>query len=473
MQKVEEDKTIPGEPQAQTTTLSIRTSEGGKGKRFLRIWLPLFVHFALALVVAVLVATKLNGYKALAYDWQSRFQPGNNYVLRVSDITTLLSAATTVINFFGGMWTGLIAWRCVFLLLQNDGLTVNRISSILGGTPSLRWPRGLEWAVVIILFFVFPQDYIEPLFSGSVNWNFAIQYGLPYQVGGGSPTASSSLWYWYLTQRVTRLMSTRQAEGLASISWTSTDVQTAVNGTGGIYGGISCRSVISDTVPVNSTIENAVVPCIQIHSITWPNETVPADIEYYTSTSNGNLSIIGDTPFFDYEHGGVTVIFDRERPVWDTYYNIYNQPAFSISAQYAPFPNATIYHGSMAVVVFLLRQEANGCNPVAGQSFGNTNPFGPTGYINEHFGINPFPGFANTQENCFVYGTVNFTAGVVRAPSSTFVSPRVVEYYPPGVDVANEESVVSAINQASNTIEPSIWTREALWLMPDVMTSSR
>jgi len=69
-----------------------------------------------------------------------------------------------------------------------------------------------------------------------------------------------------------------------------------------------------------------------------------------------------------------------------------------------------------------------------------------------------------------VYGTVYFTAGVVRAPSSTFVSSQVVEYYPT-VDFDDEEAVSSAIDNVANIIEPSIWTREALWLMPDVMTS--
>jgi hypothetical protein len=138
----------------------------------------------LSLLLAALIAKKLDGYKALAYSWQRHHQPGGLYVLRVSDITTLLSAATTAINFFGNMWMGIIAWRCIFILLQNDGLKIKNVSQILSGFPpwpwKWRWPRGLEWPVLIVLLLIFPQAYIEPLFSGSVNWNFAIQFGPSY-----------------------------------------------------------------------------------------------------------------------------------------------------------------------------------------------------------------------------------------------------------------------------------------------------
>ena len=446
-----------------------RKTEGGRIKRFRTIWLPLFAHFGLSLLLAAMVAKKLDGYNALAYNWQSHHQPDGHYTLRVSDITTLLSAATTVINYFGNIWMAIIAWRCILILLQNDGLKINHVSQILSGFPPWPWkwrrPHGLEWPVLIVLLLIFPQAYIEPLFSGSVNWNFAIQFGPSYQINSGSPTASSSLWYWYLTQVTDRLKATRQAEGLASISWTGNDAQTVVGGTEGIFGGISCRHVMSSIVAPNSTVENAAVPCIEIHNITWPSEKVPNDIYGYTGEYNSNLSIVGETPFA-YEHGGVAVLYSREQPLWDTP----STTTFNSTTAYASFPEATIYSGNMTVIVLLIRQEANGCNPVAGSSLGNDNPFGTTGYINEQFGDNVFSSWDNTQEDCFVYGTVYFTAGVVGAPSSTFISSQVVEYYPT-VDFDDEEAVSSAIDNVANIIEPSIWTREALWLMPDVMTS--
>lgn len=417
--------------------------------------------------MAVVVALKLNGYMALAYDWQSRHQPGNHYVLRVSDITTLLSAATTVIGFFGKMWIGIITWRYIFILLQNDGMKIHHISQMIGGLPPWKWPQRIEWPVFIILLCIFPQQYVDPLFSGSVNWNFANQFGPPFHMDSGSPTASSSLWYWYLQQASDRLRVSRQAEGLASISWTANDGQTAVDGTDGIFGGVSCRHVMSGVAAVNSTVQSAVIPCIEIHNITWPNEKVPDDIQGFAGGNNHELSIVGGIPFSDYEHSGAAVMFSRKEPQWNT--------ASTVSLDHdnamATFPEATRYSGNMTVIVLLLRQDANGCRPVAGSSLGNHNVFGNTGDINQQLGDNPFPSWANTQEDCFVYGTVYFTAGIVRPRSSTFVSSQVVEFYPNLDYDAEENTLSSSIQNITAIIEPSIWTREALWLMPDVMSS--
>ena len=61
---------------------------------------------------------------------------------------------------------------------------------------------------------------------------------------------------------------------------------------------------------------------------------------------------------------------------------------------------------------------------------------------------------------------MNFTAGVVRAPESNFVSPRVVEYNP----LAPRDGPPPTQEEVAAAIGPSVWTEVALSLMPTVMT---
>ncbi|KAK1766623.1 hypothetical protein QBC33DRAFT_588842 [Phialemonium atrogriseum] len=190
MSRQQTDKTQQtGEAQASPTP----ARHEPKTKHF-RIWAPLFGHFALCLAVTGLVALKVNGYKALAYQWQLRAQPGGGYVFRDSDVTTWLSASTTLIDIVGTMWSGILAWRCVFILLETrHGLRLDHLSQILGGYAPRKRLQGREWLVTLVLLLVIPQRLIRPLFSGSVDWNFAVDYAPSIQARSGYDSASSLL----------------------------------------------------------------------------------------------------------------------------------------------------------------------------------------------------------------------------------------------------------------------------------------
>ncbi|KAF8243600.1 hypothetical protein K440DRAFT_637189 [Wilcoxina mikolae CBS 423.85] len=55
------------------------------------------------------------------------------------------------------------------------------------------------------------------------------------------------------------------------------------------------------------------------------------------------------------------------------------------------------------------------------------------------------------HENCFLIGTVNLTAGVIRSRTATYITQRVVEA------------------ERKTDMEPDNWVKEALYLLPDVM----
>lgn len=395
---------------------------------------------------------------ALAYDWQPRSQPSNRYVFRVSDITTLLSVATRLIDFVAGMWTGILAWRCALILLENRGLSVKHLGQIVGGLKlgPLKRLRGLEWPIAVVLLFIFPQAFIEPLFSGSVNWNFAVDYAPSIQVPNVPVTVQSQNWFWYLTQGITRKQYVRQATGLAGIMWSATDSESSKGGTVTSPGGVTCRHVMPNRMPVNSTLLDATVPCIQIHNITWPTEHVPDDIRDYAWSKGDDLGVFGNNPF-DYIQSGVAALFSRSEPSWNTPSTV----KIHHNNITAAFPTATKWSGNMTVFLLLARQRNTNCSPVRADAFGNSS------YITNHLS-NVFPADSNSaDETCYTYGTVHFTAGVMKAPKSSFVSDQVVEYNPGAA--APEGAPRPTEDEIAAAIEPSIWTREALWLMPDVM----
>ncbi|KAL3439884.1 hypothetical protein BJX65DRAFT_315326 [Aspergillus insuetus] len=450
-----------------------RESERSARIRILSIWLPLFSHSLLCLLVALLVALQVDGYKALAYDWQRRRQQNGSYVFRVSDVTTLLSVATKIIELVGDMWIGITLWRCALFLLEKPGLNLRDLSRILSGLPPFRLPRRSEWMVFVVLVCLFPQAYIEPLFSGSVNWNFAVETGASVQVRNNGANVPGD-WYWYITQDESQKQFMRTASGQVSFMWADGNLAHTVTEEESpgeqaeqarnlnTLGGTMCRHITSNRAVVNSTLLDADIPCIQIHNITWPDGQFPESLEAYTDKDNDALSTNHDPPF-SYYRSGNTVLFDPENPEWDTYGILY--PSLDPSTYYADFPQATKFSGQMTVIVMVSRQDQNGCDPIGENSFGNASYIASA--VRNVFSLGN--GF---DENCMTHGIVSFTAGAIRAPRSTYVTSNVVEYDPLAHLKSSrggiEDEDVSTEDLAE-LIKPSIWTRDALFLMPDMM----
>ncbi|KAM0544212.1 hypothetical protein ACHAPJ_011901 [Fusarium lateritium] len=280
-----------------------------------------------------------------------------------------------------------------------------------------------------------PQPFISPVILGSVDWSPAIKEGKPITVASAEPTASG--WYWYLEQSPNRQVAIRTAGGMASRAWGAEDSQ---------HSGTS-RHVMPTTAPVNSTLLDAVLPSIQIHNITWATGDTPDDTAIYARQNASQLSLVNDSPF-NYIRTGVGLLFNPGE-TWNT------KEAVNIDHDKwkADFPQATKWTGSMTVFMTLSRQQAIDCQTIKPNAFGDSSYF-------DH--LRAFPGNNNeVNETCIAWGTVHFTAGTIKASRSKFVTPRVVEYNP-----SNDTTLGS---QVADAIEPSIWTREAMWLLPDTM----
>ncbi|KFY87313.1 hypothetical protein V498_07229 [Pseudogymnoascus sp. VKM F-4517 (FW-2822)] len=250
------------------------------------------------------------------------------------------------------------------------------------------------------------------------------------QVRGAEPRVDISNWYWYLSQETTRKGLLRVAGGNAAIGWADTG--------NFIQRRSLLRNVVNDdSLPVNSTITDAILPALMVHNITLDEHQVSSDV-YDIARSSEDISVVGDAPFL-YHHAGNAIVFDPDDPKWTS-----SKYIVSNSSQ-ANEPPASRFSGNKKVVLMLARQKSTtpACSPVTPDTFGDLSYF-----------KNVFPlGNANDQ-NCFISGTINMTAGVVRKRGARYISSRVVDSEDPW---------------SVDDIQSDRWVEEAIRLLPDVM----
>jgi len=225
----------------------------------------------------------------------------------------------------------------------------------------------------------------------------------------------------------------RTAAGYASLSWGDPSTLTP-NGTSTTGNG--CRHVISshDSVDANSTLLNAVIPCVKIHSIEWHKATDDVSkSEWVYVADSADLSIVDDPPS-SYYSDGVTVIFDTAIR-WNKSQDWYTKP------------EPTVFSKEQIVGMMARRvaKQTPPCSALDPTIFGSVDKSGR--YLLEW-------GDA-TNKNCYFIGKVNFTAGVTVSAESKYLSKRVVE------DQTPLDEVVFTENS---------WVQVAIWLLPDLMT---
>ncbi|KAF5580385.1 hypothetical protein FPANT_9341 [Fusarium pseudoanthophilum] len=330
-------------------------------------------------------------------------------------------------DYIGAMWTGLVGWRCGLVLLEYRGLKISQLSEVLGFWPWFKLPRGREWLVALIVAFILPRNFIEPLFSGSVDWNFALDYAPASTVRSEDPTASTTKWYYYNIQGLDRKTALRRAGGMASIAWGATDSASSKGGSISAPGGLACRRLMPTTAPVNSTLANATLPCIYIQNITWSDDQPPDDVWEYAWSKTDAIGTFGDS-LFAYVRPGVAVAFSQD--LWTSNSTVKTDRKKGRVNLCGGFEMERQYDRPS-----LGRQTSVSCKPIYGTAFGNSS------YLTKSL-----PGVfqANAtayDENCMVWGTVYFTAGEIQAPESVYIAPRVVEYH---IDTPKANETISA-----------------------------
>jgi hypothetical protein len=101
-----------------------RANESPFGRIFWAHYLLLAHVFAYALIAAAMILwipqipLRLDGN-----DWE----PGVSF-LKSSDITSIVTAALVAVRIITTSWSGLVAWRCVFLLMEKGDIDIQQLN---------------------------------------------------------------------------------------------------------------------------------------------------------------------------------------------------------------------------------------------------------------------------------------------------------------------------------------------------------
>ncbi|RSM19121.1 hypothetical protein CDV31_002042 [Fusarium ambrosium] len=398
----------------------------------------LHILWCILLVVCMLIL--LDGYHAILPE-APRYVD-SQLRLRVSDVTTIISVALVVTRLLVGAWMGVVLWNVIFVLLETPGLHLSEVTQTFTyKVPPWHAIRGNKsgFFVVGLLLLVVPQPLIGPLISGAVDWDVGFKYSADLdQTQAGYPGASPLLWFWYYYSSEDRRSYVRRAAAYASIAWDGTAIDEG-----------HCRHIMNDDgFPVNSSVLDATIPCLQIHSIKFPTEYPPDDVfqvvnlSVHAATYDDGLTRVKDPPL-SYGIDGNAVLFDKDdRPGM-----LGNFPNKSDTEFRMDVPSAYLYSGILHAVVLIngtVSLNGNNCTDLKESIFGMKK-------FNNIF----TPNERGNYYRCFTYAVVNLTAGVVRSPKSTYLSSRVIQGDATGSEVS---------------IQPAPWVQEAMYLMPDVMS---
>lgn len=431
-----ENKAVSGAPDTQKKERKLPAST--------KAWVILLSHGACCLALAFAIAFGLDRYEA--GDTSTPHYVDGKLILRVSDITTIVSVALVVIKIIIGVWSTIILWAFGRHILTRKPASSPTVSKMIRWhlPPGLRLkniPRDLPgWTISAAVIIVFVQSFIAPILSGSVNWNSSFHISKnAISLSSVDPTADFNQWFWYDEEgSAGKLAYLRSAAGYANLAWADTST---VNAKGMSVLGNGCRHVVNnDGLPRNSTIVDATIPCIKINSIRWYRSKDEETKDEWENLTGNELTMVDDNPL-NYYRGGVTLVYDTN--------NLRKAPATHDKP-----PPANKFSNTMTVALMIAQRHY-------GDPKKMDDPQCPD-LPNTKFGdIRSLPYLLETtrstaaSSNCFLLGKIDFTAGVTKSKSATYIGSRVVEDITPLQDVV---------------IEANPWVQEAIWLLPDLLT---
>ncbi|RYP34576.1 hypothetical protein DL767_004217 [Monosporascus sp. MG133] len=335
-------------------------------------WITLFVHGGTCVALALSVALGLDGYEA-GDDSDPRSVEGR-LLLRVSEITTLVSVALVVIKLIVGMWSTTILWASARHMFKKCK-SPTEVSSMLRWNHLLWLRHGVPgdsagWIISLTFLAVFIQSFTSPILTGSGPFNKR----------------------WHL----------RTAAGYASLAWADPTT--------------------------SSVLLDATLPCINIHGIQWYRSVEEVADEDWLAVNTSLLSLVNDNPF-SYYHDGASVVYDWMHmrgsksdgmPPPSHMFSGTKTVALLINRHYMTEPPCTglvnTKFGNLDASPYYLQPRVY--------------PDNSTWEWHERG--------SNFGENCYIVGRINFTAGVTKSSRARYIMPRVVEDQTPTQDVKFE-----------------------------------
>jgi hypothetical protein len=270
------------------SSIHTRTGEN-KTVIWFRAVTPLVLHFLSVITLTLIL--KFCIYQQ-DFNLHSRKALSNRTPLQ-SDITTAVSAGVTIIRFIAATWSAAMLWRCIFILMENGGISLRQINSLLTWQihfyPCLKSSQKTGLLVSIILLLSFPCQLSGPILTGSIIWSSS--YGF---VGGGKMgVPSGHIGDWSNEQFLSvlplnfssdrhdlYLMGAQGAAGYSTIAW-----QGSRNDSGTMKRVLDLDSEL----PINSTLNNITLPYFAVSKLEWIKDPI-SELSPTILHSSRNLS---------------------------------------------------------------------------------------------------------------------------------------------------------------------------------------
>jgi len=216
---------------------------------------PLILHFFIVIAVGFILRALIDGHH---YNLEKR-RSLSGFTALQSDMTTLISTSVALYRLCAMIWSGAVLWRCIFILLGNGGITLEKIDTLLTWQ-YYRPPRLLSSQVLvsIILLSAFSPHVSGPILTGSITWSSSHRLvvapasecvtGIPGEQPQGGTIATSNSFDDTL------------ASGFASTAWLNSPQDER-----------TMKRVIDSVahLPINSTLNNVTLPYFAISKLEW------------------------------------------------------------------------------------------------------------------------------------------------------------------------------------------------------------
>ncbi|KAF4424739.1 putative uracil permease [Fusarium austroafricanum] len=415
-----------------------------RGKRacweFAFQWYLIFIHLFYTITVTFCMVFWLNG---MSFAFEGSPNPSRR--LTQPDVTTLVSVALVVSRTISTAWQALTTWRCVFILLERNGLSLAETSRVISWRlPTLRMfgvshtgNASIRSIAIVILLLAWPAQLSNPIASGSVSWVLSTAYpSYNATIRLNTPTASFG-WSWYSISSNARQGVVKASAGRAILG---SKVRRNVDGLW-LVPPAQRLSPRFYSYPNATAVKNATVPIFKIEDFEWvTNDTmVPSGIlTAIRDFQSGYLNISrDDSPLRQMVVGTVALLKDTP---W-------------IQPDNRSLPRAEIFSGTKYAAVYVSRnnyqEQGRSLNCYTASSDFDPLPNGVRLINNSQ---------SSTEPHCIAVAKLQITAGVSRCYQET-LSP-----------LSNSTCLLLSgiLSASNNTVSPSVLVHEVFALMPEV-----
>ncbi|KAK3321699.1 hypothetical protein B0H66DRAFT_618733 [Apodospora peruviana] len=422
-------------------------------------------HAILYITLSVVMLVSVDNYQA--YDVTHPTEsPQAQSKLRSGDIITAISAASSLTQWAAGVWAGQVFTSGGYLIWMKTRESQNKetITDKIRWTMEFRLPIKLDWGfdytlIRLSILIIIPALLASPVLNGALSWKSSAELAAHGVTRSGNPGAQFWNWNFLNSPRAIDAWESDElwkAASMANIAWEN---GTRYNADGEQRQRQACRHVVTHAqFQPGAKLYKATIPCIVVHSVSWPTEPMPDNVGRILNSST--MVSVSQRRDLRQQVVGAATIFDPTNQIlplppvlggsnitYGNYTVVISQPVYPTPFRWA---------GTMTAIVKIKATHA--FYPYMEDIFGMERP-------NNNVSLGNTVIFDSEKgevlpEQTFTYLHINFTAGVVNPATSTYVKADAVE-----ADSYNYGNDTDGVD-----IRPAPWVREALYMTSDVMS---